>query len=125
MLITEYDFELPKGYVDSEGTLHRDGRMRLATGADEILPMKDPRVQNLPAYLIVILLARVITKLGSVSPINPGVIENLFSEDLTFLQTMYNRINGLSAPRLRAHCPKCAEAFELEVPVQGGSWATP
>lgn len=125
MLITEYDFELPKGYVDREGTLHRDGRMRLATGADEILPMKDPRVQCLPAYLIVILLARVITKLGDVAPINPGVIEDLFSEDLTFLQTMYNRINGLTAPRLRAHCPKCAEAFELEVPAQGGSWATP
>jgi hypothetical protein len=125
MLITEYEFELPKGYVDAEGTLHRGGLMRLATGADEILPMKDPRVQNLPAYLIVILLARVVTKLGGVASINPGLIENLFSEDLTFLQNMYNRINGLASPRIRAHCPNCAEAFELEVPVQGGSWATP
>src|SRR5215475_4878789 len=93
MLITEHEFELPKGYVDGSGTLHRHGVMRLATGADEILPMKDPRVQNMPAYLIVILLSRVVIKLGTVPQINPGVIESLFSEDLAFLQHMYNRIN--------------------------------
>ena len=121
MLITEHEFELPKGYVDGSGTLHRAGVMRLATGADEILPMKDPRVQSLPAYLIVILLSRVIVKLGTVTPINPGVIENLFSEDLTFLQNMYNRINGLSPARVAAHCPKCSEPIEIEAPHPGGS----
>jgi hypothetical protein len=72
MLITEHEFELPKGYVDSSGTLHRTGAMRLATAADEILPMKDPRVQNLPAYLIVILLSRVVVRLGTLTQINPG-----------------------------------------------------
>jgi hypothetical protein len=120
MLITEHEFELPQGYVDSAGTLHRNGIMRLATGADEILPMKDPRVQNLPAYLIVILLSRVIIRLGTVPQINPGVIENLFSEDLAFLQRMYNRINGLAQPRVMLRCPKCAEAVEMEVPNPGG-----
>jgi hypothetical protein len=120
MLITEHQFELPNGYVDSTGTLHRKGMMRLATGADEILPMKDPRVQNLPAYLIVILLSRVITSLGTVTPINPGVIENMFSEDLTFLQNMYNRINGLNRARMIAHCPKCDETIEFEAANAGG-----
>jgi len=125
MLITEHEFELPKGYIDNAGALHRAGVMRLATGADEILPMKDPRVQNLPAYLIVILLSRVVTRIGTLSQINPGVIENLFSEDLTFLQAMYNRINGLSPPRMTTRCPKCAEAIEVEVPQLGGFSATP
>src|SRR5215472_12608793 len=104
MFTTEFDFELPNGYVDKSGTLHRNGIMRLATAADEILPMKDPRVQNLPAYLIVILLSRVIVRLGTVPQINPGVIEGLFSEDLAFLQDMYNRVNGLSPSRQSIRC---------------------
>ena len=119
-LITEHPFELPKGYVDAEGNLHRDGVMRLATAADEILPMKDPRVQQLPAYLIVILLSRVVTKLGTVTQVNPGLIENLFAEDLAFLQDMYNRINGLGPAQAEAVCPQCRHRFELAVPAMGG-----
>ncbi|MGB6986334.1 MAG: hypothetical protein WBD74_10220 [Candidatus Aquilonibacter sp.] len=121
MVTTEYEFELPNGYVDKSGTLHRTGAMRLATAADEILPMKDPRVQNLPAYLIVILLSRIVVRLGTVSPINPNVIEGLFSEDLAHLQEMYNRINGLSRRSLAVRCPKCSESFETELPSLGGS----
>ena len=121
VLVTEHDFELPRGYVDAEGNLHRAGCMRLATAADEILPMKDPRVQGLPAYLIVILLSRVVTRLGNVTQINPGVIEGLFSEDLAFLQELYNRINGLGPARTTAECPKCAHRFEMELVPAGGS----
>jgi hypothetical protein len=120
MLITEYEFELPKGYVDSSGTLHRKGAMRLATAADEILPMRDPRVQSLPAYLIIILLSRVVVKLGSVAQINPAVMEGLFSEDLAFLQELYNRINGLGPIRATVRCPKCSEQVEAELPRAGG-----
>ncbi len=109
MLIIEHEFELPNGYVDKTGALHRSGVMRLATAADEILPLRDPRVQNLPAYLIVILLSRVIVRLGTVPEINPGVIEGLFSGDLMFLQEMYNRINGLDS---RPTCKKCGEMVE-------------
>src|SRR5215472_13645344 len=93
MIQTEYEFTLPVGYQDEEGTLHREGTMRLATAADEILPLKDPRVQGNQAYLIVILLARVITQLGSVSHINPKVIEGLYAADLAYLQEFYNQIN--------------------------------
>jgi hypothetical protein len=113
MLITEHEFELPKGYLDQGGTLHRTGAMRLATAADEILPMRDPRVQNLPAYLIVILLSRVIVRLGTLPQINPGVIEGVFSEDLAFLQDMYNTINGQENPREIARCKNCGERVEL------------
>ncbi len=121
MFMTEHPFELPNGYVDKAGTLHRTGVMRLATAADEILPMKDPRVQNLPAYLIVILLSRVIVRLGTIKELNPGIIEGLFSEDLSYLQEMYNRINGLANRRHAVRCPKCTESFETEIAVLGGS----
>jgi hypothetical protein len=80
--------------VDEEGTLHQPGMMRLATAADEILPLKDPRVIKNPAYFVIILLSRVVTKLGSLQTINPKVIEGLFSEDLKFLEDFYNKING-------------------------------
>jgi len=92
-LQTEFEFTLPRGYVGSDGTLHRKGRMRLATAIDEIAPLRDPRVRANQAYLVIILLARVITKLGSLEIIDTGTIENLFSADLAFLQDFYRRIN--------------------------------
>ena len=93
MFQTEHEFTLPMGYLDADGTLHRDGVMRLATAADEILPLKDPRVQKNPAYLTVILLSRVVTRLGGVDPVTPNVIEGLFAADLAYLQDLYNEIN--------------------------------
>ena len=91
---TEIEFELPKGYVDEAGTLHRSGTMRLATAADEILPLRDPRVQQNEAYLAVIVLARVITRLGSLSEVHTGVIENLYASDLAYLQRLYETFNS-------------------------------
>lgn len=93
MFVTEHPFVLPQGYIDSEGTLHKKGVMRLATAADEIVPLKDPRVQKNPAYLVIVLLSRVITSLGSLNAINTSVVEGLFVADLAYLQDMYNRIN--------------------------------
>jgi hypothetical protein len=118
--VTEVGFELPKGYVDADGTLHRTGTMRLATAADEIYPLKDPRVQSWPAYLIVILLSRVVTRLGTLSDVNAGVIERLFSEDLAHLQDLYNRINGLTPRTLTTTCPDCGRDHQVEVPLLGG-----
>lgn len=91
---TEIEFELPKGYVDEAGTLHRHGTMRLATAADEILPLRDPRVQQNEAYLAVIVLARVITRLGSLAEVHPGLIENLYASDLAYLQRLYEKFNS-------------------------------
>ncbi|GAA0435982.1 hypothetical protein Acor_55420 [Acrocarpospora corrugata] len=120
VLVTEIEFELPKGYVDAEGTLHRVGVMRLATAADELYPLKDPRVRNWPAYLIVILLARVVVKLGGLPEVNAGVIEGLFSEDLAYLQDLYNRVNGLTPHTVTVTCPHCERSHEAEVPLLGG-----
>jgi hypothetical protein len=92
---TEIEFELPKGYVDDGGTLHRRGTMRLATAADEILPLRDPRVQQNEAYLTVIVLARVITRLGSLPDVHAGVIEGLYASDLVYLQRLYDRFNAV------------------------------
>lgn len=111
---TEFEFVLPRGYLASTGELHREGTMRLATAADEILPQKDPRVQGNPAYLVVILLSRVVTRLGTVESINPKVIEGLFAADLAYLQDFYNRINSDQANRVTATCPQCQHVFQLE-----------
>lgn len=111
---TEFEFTLPKGYVDQEGNLHKKGIMHLATAADEILPMKDPRVQSNPAYLTVILLSRVITKLGSLETINTKIIENLFASDLSYLQEFYRRINEDGTSKIKTTCPKCEHQFEVE-----------
>ena len=126
MLRTEFPFTLPVGYVDAEGTLHREGVMRMATAFDEIAPLKDPRVQSNPAYLLVILLARVVTQLGSLEVINPKTIEGLFAADLAYLQDFYRRINENGHTRVVAECPHCEQQFELEVNgTAGGSGATP
>lgn len=112
---TEYDFTLPKGFVDEDGTLHKQGTMRLANAGDEILPMKDPRVQNNPAYLSVILLSRVITKLGTLQGVNPRIIEGLFVEDLAYLQELYRRINGGEELTIKTKCPNCSKEVEVSL----------
>jgi hypothetical protein len=120
-LRTEFEFVLPRGYVDSEGNVHREGVMRLATAADEILPLRDPRVQSNPAYLVVILLSRVITQLGFVEAINPKVIEGLFASDLAYLQELYNQINANGSRALKVVCPHCQQGFEVEPEPPGES----
>ncbi len=102
---TEVEFELPRGYVDNAGTLHRRGVMRLATAADEILPLRDPRVTQNEAYLTVIVLSRVIVRLGSLSDIHTGVIEGLFAADLAYLQRLYERFNSDDSPEVESAPP--------------------
>lgn len=118
MFQTEHEFTLPLGYVDAQGNLHREGVMRLATAADEILPLKDARVQGNQAYVVVILLSRVITRLGSISQVTPKIIENLYAADLTYLQD--NRINHNGKASLAAVCPQCSHSFEVELTAEGG-----
>ena len=110
---TEFEFELPRGYVDQNGEVHRHGVMRLATAADEIMPLRDPRVQQNPGYLTVILLSRVVTKLGTLQAINNRVIENLFTIDMAFLQDLYQRINMQDVPAYKVVCPHCNKEFDL------------
>lgn len=119
MFQTEFEFTLPMGYLDQSGTLHRHGLMRLATAADEILPLKDPRVQANEAYLILILLSRVITKLGNIVNLNPKIIEDLYAADLAYLQEFYNRINRDGRSTIGANCPKCAHQFEVALDAGG------
>lgn len=102
MIQTEFEFTLPKGYLDGDGNLHRKGVMRLAIALDEIVPLRDPRVKANPAYATVMILARVITKLGAVEEISPVIIERLFACDLDYLQRFYRQINELEPP-IAAH----------------------
>ena len=122
MLQTEYEFKLPRGYVDKDGNLHREGIMRLANAMDEIAPMQDPRVQRNNGYLSVVLLSRVITRLGAVDDINTGTVERMFSGDVSYLQQLYERINSNGESTVKIDCPHCDEAFDIDPErVLGGS----
>ena len=118
---TEVEFKLPRGYMDEGGTLHQEGVMRLATAADEILPLKDPRVQSNPAYLTVIVLSRVVSKLGGLPDVNPRIIENLFASDVSYLQSLYQKINsnGNGNGHKIIACPNCSEEIDVGDQVLG------
>jgi hypothetical protein len=120
-LQTEFEFTLPRGYVDGDGNLHRHGVMRLATAMDEIAPLRDPRVVQNQAYLVVILLSRVITKLGTLPAVNTGVVESLFAADLAYLQALYRRVNEEGATTVPVACPECQSQFEVDLADLGGS----
>ena len=115
---TEFAFELPRGYVGPDGTVHRRGVMRLATARDELLPLYDARVQENPAFTTVVLLGRVITSLGTLGTIDGSVIENMFASDVAFLQDFYRRINEVGHNRMSVSCPHCEGELEVEI---GGS----
>ncbi len=117
-LRTEFPFELPRGYVDEAGTVHKHGVMRLATARDELVPLRDVRVQENPAYLSVVLLGRVITRLGTLPMVHDGVVENMFASDLAFLQDFYRQVNAEGHTRAGVTCPHCEQPFEVEL---GGS----
>ena len=120
MLQTEFNFTLPKGYIDPEGNIHREGTMRLATAMDEIIPMKDMRVKANEAYLTIVLLSRVVTQLGTLRQINTGVIEDLFAADLAYLQDLYRRINENGDTQIEVVCPDCQHHFNWEAVPLGG-----
>lgn len=122
---TEFEFTLPRGYVDNEGNLHKKGWMRLARTKDTLLPLQDPRVRKNNNYLSVILFSRVVTKLGSVKLINPPVIEALFSADMAFLLEFYNTINESVLQRIQLTCDQCGQSFEGGISFQGESQAAP
>ena len=112
---TEFTFELPRGYVDGAGQVHRTGVMRLATARDELVPLRDDRVRENPAYLSVVLLGRVVERIGSVTDVHAGVIEDLFASDLAFLQDFYRRINAEGHTRAQVTCPSCATGFAVDL----------
>lgn len=110
-LQTVYPFRLPKGYLDSEGTLHKEGQMRLATARDELSALRDARVKADESYMSTVVLASVVTSLGTVREITTDVIEGLFISDLEFLQNMYETINKADKPQIKVTCPHCAKEF--------------
>jgi hypothetical protein len=116
---TEFPFTLPRGYVDSEGQRHKEGAMRLATAKDEVAPLQDPRVKVNPGYLAVILLARVITRLGGLHQVYPQIIEDLPVADFAYLQSFYRHINQEGNSHLKVTCPECNKTFELEAESMG------
>ena len=112
---THFEFSLPRGYLDPAGTVHRRGEMRLATALDEIEPLQDPRVRQNEAYLPVLLLARVVVRLGTLDAVTPSVIESLFATDLAYLQDLYLRLNSSESVVVSAICPHCNNQFQLQV----------
>ena len=116
MFPTELEFTLPKGYIDTDGNIHRKGTMRLSTAIDEISPLRDPRVKANAAYATIIILARVITCLGALSEVTPAIVENFFSQDLNYLQDFYRQINGLEPATPPVSDSRLEEVGNLETP---------
>ncbi|MBP2038681.1 zinc-ribbon domain-containing protein [Streptomyces avidinii] len=114
-LRTEFEFELPRGYVDEAGTVHRHGSMRLATARDELRPQIDLRVKENPAYLSVVLLSQVITRLGTVTDVHAGIVERMYATDVAFLQDFYRRVNSEGHTRAAVTCPHCEGGFEVDL----------
>ncbi|MFD5870884.1 hypothetical protein ACIRJR_21470 [Streptomyces sp. NPDC102402] len=114
-LRTEFEFELPRGYVDEAGTVHRHGSMRLATARDELRPQIDLRVKENPAYLSVVLLSQVITRIGTVTDVHAGVVERMYATDVAFLQDFYRRVNSEGHTRAAVTCPHCEGGFEVDL----------
>jgi hypothetical protein len=112
---TEFAFTLPRGYVDEAGTVHRQGRMRLATARDEIEPLRDAGVRQNEAYLTVLLLSRVVTRIGDVMAVTPELIEKLFAADFDHLQRLYERLNTDGEAVGAVTCPACSHAFEVDL----------
>lgn len=124
-MITEFTFTLPKGLLDEQGNLHRQGVMRLATAKDEIQVQSDRRVQSNSAYAVLVILSRVITRLGALSDVPPEHLENLFTIDIAYLREFYDRINQQGAASLPVQCPQCATEFNVELSFAGEPQATP
>jgi hypothetical protein len=122
MLQTEYNFTLPRGYVDASGGLHREGVMRLARAMDEITPLGDARAGANRPYLSVLLLSRVVLRLGDIGEVTPAVIENLFASDFAYLQDLYLRLNDDGSRLIETACPRCGAHFGLDLmaDVNGG-----
>ena len=118
---TEFKFTLPKGLVDEQGNIHRQGTMRLATAKDEMLVQKDQRIRENPAYIVLLMLSKVITKLGDLSLVTPELLEELFTVDLAYLREFYNRINQQGNANLLVQCPRCSNQFNVELELAGES----
>jgi hypothetical protein len=118
---TEFAFTLPYGYVDERGNLHREGIMRRATTMDEIAPLRDPRVRANDAYLSVVLLSRVITRLGSLPAVGCDIVERLFATDFIYLQQLYMRMNENAHDLVETQCPTCATRFMLDLTQSNGN----
>ena len=114
-LQTEFEFVLPRGYVDEQGNVHRQGRMRIARARDEIFPQSDPKVRENSSYLTVILLTRTITSLGTLPEVDTYVVESLFASDLAFLQDLYRRINQEGHTQAAVTCPHCSQEFTVDI----------
>ena len=124
-LVSEFSFTLPRGLVDGSGQIHRQGTMRLATGRDELAVLRDRQAQAYPGYGTLVMLARVITQLGSLETVDPAQLEGLFTQDLGYLREFFNRINQQGSTQVPAHCPQCDHDFAVELALAGESWATP
>lgn len=120
-LRTEFDFTLPRGLIDSQNRVHRHGVMRLATAKDEIFVQKQRKVQDNPAYAVLVMLSQVITRLGSLNSVSPDLLEELVILDIAYLREFYNQVNQQGNAYIPAHCPNCNTQFKVEIELAGES----
>lgn len=114
MMQVEVEFVLPHGLVDASGQVHRHGRMRKATVMDEIEPHCHPLVAQYPGYAVVVLLARVLTQLGSLPQVTPQVVEGMFAGDVAYLEDLYEQLNSPVTAMVQATCPQCQQVWRQQ-----------
>jgi hypothetical protein len=112
---TEVPFTLPVGLLDGRGVVHRDGLMRLATARDELEPLRDAVVRGHAAYLSVLLLARTVTRIGTITEVTPELLESMYAADFDHLQRVYERINAAGDAVGVVDCPHCGRDFEIDL----------
>ncbi|MEH1907953.1 MAG: phage tail assembly protein [Nostoc sp.] len=120
-LCIEFAFTLPRGLIDAQNRVHRHGVMRLATAKDEILVQKEPKVQENSGYAVLVMLSRVITRLGSFNQVNSDLLEELILPDISYLRELYNRINQQGNALIPTQCPHCNTEFSVKLKLAGES----
>jgi hypothetical protein len=108
----EFTLELPIGYVDADGRLHRTAALRKMTGRDEAI-MADKTNRTNAARMITELLANCLKRIGDIEKPRRTIVQQLYSGDRYFLLMKLREITFGPEMRASYSCPTCREANDL------------
>lgn len=107
--LREFEFELPVGYVDEDGRVHRAAVLRKMTGREEVL-LADRKLRQNGGRLVTELLASCLRRLGELEPVPREVVSRLTSADRNYLLLELRKITFGSTMETTYDCPSCGES---------------
>jgi hypothetical protein len=107
-----YAFELPIGYVDEDGRVHRTATLRKMTGRDEAL-MADRHNRTNGARMITELIGACLLQLGTLERPGAKVAQVLYSADRHFLLLKLREVTFGPDMEASYSCPTCREATSV------------